>query len=153
MQACAVPRGWASQLPGSSSHPSSRRCHARPVLFLCVLCAPAQGPVVVLVSQACYNGARTMQRAKFPCLPKENKSTALVLLNNAVRRLVPGEAQDKLRALGRRAGFSAVARLCRVLRVAVPRCLVDARRQLAFKSLPMPARWKSWWPIPKRCIV
>ena len=26
---------------------------------------------------------------------KKAKSTALVLLNNAVRRLVPGEAQDK----------------------------------------------------------
>lgn len=55
---------------------------------------------------------------------KKAKSTALVLLNNAVRRLVPGEAQDKLRALAAEPDFQQSPAYGRVLRVAVPRCLV-----------------------------
>ena len=65
---------------------------------------------------------------------KKAKSTALVLLNNAVRRLVPGEAQDKLRALAAEPDFPqspAYAAFCESLCRDV---LLDARRQLAFKS-------------------
>ena len=49
---------------------------------------------------------------------KKAKSTALVLLNNAVRRLVPGETQDKLRALAAEPDFQqspAYAAVCESL--------------------------------------
>ena len=63
---------------------------------------------------------------------KKAKSTALVLLNNAVRRLVPGETQDKLRALAAEPDFQqspAYAAFCESLCRDV---LLDARRQLPF---------------------
>ena len=77
-------------------------------------------------------GLERCKGAKFPCLPKKQK--ALVLLNNAVRRLVPGETQDKLRALAAEPDFQqspAYAAFCESLCRDV---LLDARRQLAFKS-------------------
>lgn len=65
---------------------------------------------------------------------KKAKSTALVLLNDAVRRLMPGKNQDQLRALSTAPDFQqspAYAAFCESLCRDV---LLDVRRQLAFKS-------------------
>ena len=85
---------------------------------------------------------------------KKAKSTALVLLNNAVRRLMPGETQDKLRALSTAPDFQqspADAAFCESLCRDV---LLDVRRQLAFKS-PSHARTLEGarGPSPNRCIM
>ncbi len=65
---------------------------------------------------------------------KKAKSTALVLLNDAVRRLMPGKNQEQLRALSAAPDFQqspAYAAFCQALCRDV---LLDVRRQLAFKS-------------------